>query len=105
MKKIPHIHPGRILLEEFLLPMELTQYRLSKEIHEPQTKISQIVRGLRSITAETGLKLDKFFGFKTDGFFYGLQVDYDLSNARKTLGKELAAIKTFHAENIHISDA
>lgn len=99
MKKLPHIHPGRILMEEFLEPMELTQYRLAKEIHEPQTKISQIVRGLRGVTPETGLKLDKFFGFKTEGFFYGLQVDYDLSLAKEHLGNKLTAIKTFNPEN------
>ena len=98
MKKLPHIHPGRILLEEFLEPMALTQYRLAKEIHESQTKIGQIVRGIRSITAKTGLKLDKFFGFKTEGFFYGLQVDYDLALAKQNLGKKLAAIKTFNPE-------
>lgn len=99
MKKLQHIHPGRILLEEFLEPMELTQYRLAKEIHEPQTKISQIIRGLRGVTPETGLKLDKFFGFKTEGFFYGLQVDYNLSVAKENLGKELSAIRTFNPEN------
>jgi addiction module HigA family antidote len=98
MKRLKHIHPGRILFEEFLEPMRITKYRLAKEIHETQTKIGQIVRCTRSITPETGLKLDRFFGFKTEGFFYGLQVDYDLAEAKSHLGKELLAIKIFKAD-------
>ena len=99
MTTLSPIHPGRILKEEFLDAMQLSQYRLAKEIYEPQTKIGQIVRGLRSITPKIGLKLDKFFGFKTEGFFYGLQTDYDMFEAKRELGAELAKIHTFHYDN------
>jgi len=62
MKKLKNIHPGEILLEEFLIPLEITAYRLSKEISIPQTRISQIIKGNRRITADTALRLSKFFG-------------------------------------------
>ncbi len=62
IKKIKNIHPGEILLEEFLIPLEITAYRLSKEISIPQTRISEIIKGKRRITADTALRLSKFFG-------------------------------------------
>jgi addiction module HigA family antidote len=96
-RKLKNIHPGEILKEEFLNPMGITQYRLAKEIDEPQIKISQIVRGLRGITPETGLKLDKFFGFKTRGFFYSLQTDFDLREAGRRIKGKLAKIKAYRA--------
>lgn len=105
MTKLTNIHPGEILWKEFLQPMKITKYRLAKETYESQTKIGQIVKGTRSITPETGLKLDRFFGFKTEGFFYGLQVDYDLAMARNHLGDTLLAIIPFSglAKNLHSS--
>lgn len=77
MSKLPNIHPGEILLEEFLKPMDITAYRLSKEIGIPQTRISQIIKGKRRITADTALRLSAFFG-NTPKFWLGLQDDYDL---------------------------
>ena len=77
MSKLPNIHPGEILLEEFLKPMDISAYRLSKEIGIPQTRISQIIKGKRRITADTALRLSAFFG-NTPKFWLGLQNDYDL---------------------------
>ena len=77
MSKLPNIHPGEILLEEFLKPMDITAYRLSREIGIPQTRISQIIKGKRRITADTALRLSAFFG-NTPKFWLGLQDDYDL---------------------------
>ena len=77
MSKLPNIHPGEILLEEFLKPMDITAYRLSKEIGIPQTRISQIIKGKRRVTADTALRLSAFFG-NTPKFWLGLQDDYDL---------------------------
>ena len=77
MSKLSNIHPGEILREEFLKPMDISAYRLSKEIGIPQTRISQIIKGKRRITADTALRLSAFFG-NTPKFWLGLQDDYDL---------------------------
>lgn len=92
MDKLPNIHPGEILQEEFLLPMSLSAYKLSKDISVPQTRISQILKGKRRITADTALRLSKYFGNSAQ-FWLGLQEDYDLEDAREKLGKELEGIK------------
>ncbi len=92
MRKIPHPHPGEILLEEFLKPMGLTQYRLAKEIGVSQRRIGEIVAGTRGVTADTGLRLSRFFGM-SEGFWTGLQMDYDAALAKATLAKTLARIK------------
>jgi addiction module HigA family antidote len=81
MDKLPNIHPGEILKEEFLDPMKISAYRLSKEIGIPQTRISQIIKGKRRITADTALRLSAFFG-NTPKFWLGLQDDYDLEAER-----------------------
>ena len=91
MKKIPNIHPGEILLEEFLIPMEISQYRLSKDLKIPQTRISQIVKGNRRITADTALRLSKYFG-NSAKFWLGLQNDYDLEEFNAQLLEELEKI-------------
>ena len=83
MERLPNIHPGEILLEEFLKPLEITAYRLSKEIEIPQTRISQILKRKRRITADTALRLSSFFG-NTAKFWLGLQDDYDIEEERKT---------------------
>ena len=80
MRKVPYPHPGEILLEEFLKPMEITQYRLAKEIGVPQRRIGQIVAGKRAVTADTGLRLSRFFDM-SDAFWIGLQMDYDAARA------------------------
>ena len=72
MRKVPYPHPGEILLEEFLKPMGITQYRLAKEIGVPQRRIGEIVAGTRGVTADTGLRLARFFGMSED-FWIGLQ--------------------------------
>ena len=85
MDKLPNIHPGEILKEEFLVPMKISAYRLSKEIGIPQTRISQIIKGKRRITADTALRLSAFFG-NTPKFWLGLQDDYDLEAERNRHG-------------------
>ncbi len=92
MKKLSNIHPGEILSEEFLLPMEITAYRLSKEIGIPQTRISQIIKGKRRITADTALRLSAFFG-NSARFWLGLQDDYDLEEENQVHIEILNKIK------------
>jgi addiction module HigA family antidote len=90
--KLAPVHPGEILLEEFLLPMGITQHRLAKEIDVPQRRIGEIVAGKRAITPDIGLRLSRYFGLN-DGFWVGLQTDYDVALARATLGEALARIQ------------
>ena len=94
MKKIRNIHPGEVLSEEFLIPMGISAYKLSKEISIPQTRISEIVKGNRRITADTALRLSRFFG-NSAKFWLGLQDDYDIENESRNKNKELNAIKQF----------
>lgn len=77
MRKLKNIHPGEILKKEFLEPMEISMYRLSKEILVPQTRMSEIIKGKRSISADTALRLSLYFG-NTANFWLGLQNDYDI---------------------------
>lgn len=91
MKKIKNIHPGEILLEEFLVPMGISMYRLSKETFIPQTRISEIIRGNRRITADTALRLSKFFG-NSATFWLGLQNDYDIELEKELLSDILKEI-------------
>ena len=91
MKKLPNIHPGEVLLEEFLIPMEISQYRLAKELKIPQTRISEIVKRNRRITADTALRLSKYFGTSAK-FWLGLQDDYDIEEYENKLAKELKEI-------------
>jgi len=79
MKRLNNIHPGEILLEEFLIPMKITAYRLAKDIGIPQTRLSQILKGNRRITADTALRLSSYFG-NSPKFWLGLQDDYDIEN-------------------------
>ena len=97
MDKLPNIHPGEILKEEFLDPMEISAYRLSKEIGIPQTRISQIIKGKRRITADTALRLSAFFGNKPK-FWLGLQADYDLEEERFHHGDLFKRIKNKRTE-------
>ncbi|OQX93720.1 MAG: addiction module antidote protein, HigA family, partial [Rickettsiaceae bacterium 4572_127] len=77
MERLDNIHPGEILIEEFLKPMGVSAYKLSKDIDIPQTRISQIVKGKRRITADTALRLSSYFG-NSAKFWLGLQDDYDI---------------------------
>ncbi len=83
------VSPGEMLLEEFLKPMELTQYRLAKAIGVSQQPIGEIVAGKRSITADTDLRLCRFFGL-SDGWWLRLQADYDIELAKGALAKTLS---------------
>jgi addiction module HigA family antidote len=82
MEKLENIHPGEILLEEFLIPLEITSYRLSKDTEIPQTRISQIIKGKRRITADTALRLSSYFG-NSAKFWLGLQDDYDIEEEKQ----------------------
>ena len=92
MKKLPNIHPGEVLLEEFLNPMELSAYKLAKDTDMPQTRISQIIKGKRRITADTALRLASYFG-TTAKFWLGLQDDYDIEEERESKKEILKQIK------------
>ena len=92
MEKLKNIHPGEILQEEFLIPMEISAYRLAKETFIPQTRISEIIKGNRRITADTALRLAKFFG-TTAKFWLGLQDDFDLEEENEKKEKEINDIK------------
>jgi addiction module HigA family antidote len=94
MKKLKNIHPGEILLEEFLIPLEISAYRLSKDIGIPQTRVSEIVKGNRRITADTALRLAKYFG-NSAKFWLGLQDDFDIEEERNQKKEELGAIKQY----------
>ncbi len=94
MKKLKNIHPGEILQEEFLLPLEISAYKLSKDIGIPQTRISSIIKGNRRITADTALRLSKYFG-NTAKFWLGLQDDFDIEEESKEKKAALNAIKQY----------
>ena len=87
-KKLNPIHPGEILLEEFLTPMKISQYRLAKEIHVPARRINEIVHGKRAITADTALRLSRYFGNSAE-FWSNLQSAYALDIARENIGEKL----------------
>ena len=91
MKTLPNIHPGEILNEEFLVPMNISAYRLAKETLIPQTRISEIIKGKRRITADTALRFSKFFG-NSAKFWLGLQDDYDLEESKNNIENELKEI-------------
>jgi len=83
MTQLANIHPGEILLEEFLTPLEISAYKLAKDLDIPQTRISQILKGKRRITADTALRLSLYFG-NSPKFWLGLQDDYDIEEERTT---------------------
>lgn len=92
MEKLKNIHPGEILNEEFLIPMKISAYRLAKETFIPQTRVSEILKGNRKITADTALRLSRFFG-NSPKFWLELQNDYDLEEEINLKGNELNTIK------------
>ena len=95
MAKLKNIHPGEILSEEFLIPFNITAYRLSKDIEIPQIRISEIVKGNRRITADTALRLSKYFG-NSAKFWLGLQDDFDIEQETAAKGSILNSIKTLN---------
>jgi addiction module HigA family antidote len=94
MSKLKNIHPGEILLEEFLIPLEITAYRLSKDIGIPQTRVSEIIKGRRRITADTALRLSIYFG-NSARFWLGLQDDFDIEEETNQKKTALKAIRHF----------
>ena len=88
MKKIPTIHPGEILLEEFLKPMSISQNKLGRDLGVSPRRINEIVHNRRSVTADTALRLSAYFG-NSASFWLGLQMDYDLDIAEDTLSKRI----------------
>ncbi len=92
--KIPEVHPGEILKEEFLKPLGISAYRLAKETKIPATRISQLIKGRRRITADTALRFGKFFGNSAD-FWLGLQMDYDLRKEKAEIHCVLEEIKEY----------
>lgn len=94
MTKIKNIHPGEILQEEFLTPLNISAYKLAKDIEIPQTRVSQIIKGNRRITADTALRLSKYFG-NSAKFWLGLQDDFDIEEQLFLKGSTIKSIKTF----------
>jgi addiction module HigA family antidote len=87
-EKLPPLHPGEVLMEEFLVPMGLSQNRLARELGVPPRRVNEIVLGKRRLTADTALRLARFFGMSPE-FWLGLQMDYDLDVERDRLGSAL----------------
>ncbi len=101
-ERLRNIHPGEILKEEFLIPLNITRYRLSKETKIPQTAISDIIKGKRRVTAPIALRISKYFG-TTPQFWLGLQDDFDLEEEELHLKNELEAINSYkklHSANV-----
>jgi addiction module HigA family antidote len=94
MNRLPNVHPGEVLLEEYIKPAGLTVYRVAKDTRMSQTRLSEIIRGRRRITAETSLRLAKYFGTSAQ-FWLGLQNDYDLEEESESLSKTLEQIPSF----------
>ena len=94
MNRLPNIHPGGVLQEEFLAAFNLTAYRLAQELHIPQTRISGILTGKRRIAADTALRLGRYFG-NSPKFWLGLQVDYDVEAEQLAHGDDIAGIRQF----------
>jgi addiction module HigA family antidote len=92
MEKLSNIHPGEILLEEFLKPLNISAYKLSKDLGIPQTRTSEIIKGRRSITADTAIRLSIYFG-NSAKFWLGLQNDFDLEEERNSKEPEFKHIK------------
>ena len=101
MDRLHNIHPGEILQEEFLVPFSISAYKLSKELHVPQTRISQIIKGNRRITADTALRLSAFFGTSPQ-FWLGLQDDYDIEEEESRLQQELKSIHKVTAVDFNL---
>ena len=100
MRKLKPVTPGELLLEEFLKPMGISQYRLAKEIGVPAQRIGTIVAGKRAITADTDLRLCRFFGL-SNGYWLRAQVAHDTEVGERALGTKLAKIKPWTGVEVH----
>lgn len=96
MRKLANIHPGEILFEEFLKPMDISQNKVARDIGVPPRRINGIVHGNRAITADTAVRLAKYFKV-SESFWMGLQSDYDIEEARRNLGRKLEQIPSYAA--------
>ena len=96
MKKLPNIHPGEVLLEEFLLPMGISQNALARAARVPPRRINEIVLGKRGVTADTALRLAAALG-TSERFWLGLQADFDLEQAHREIGKKLLLVERIAA--------
>lgn len=99
MNKLTNVHPGEILYYDFLEPLEISAYRLSKDLKIPQTRISEIIKGNRRITADTALRLSRYFG-NSAKFWLGLQDDFDIEEENKNKESELDQIKHFEDKKV-----
>ena len=96
MAKLRNIHTGEVLLEEFLIPLNITAYKLAKDISIPQTRLSEIIKGNRRITADTALRFSKYFG-NSAKFWLGLQDDFDIEEEEQLKSKELELIEHYQS--------
>lgn len=96
MKKLPNIHPGGVLLEEFLKPLDISQNKLARTMGVPPRRINEIVHGKRAVTADTAIRLARALG-TSEQFWMGLQADYDLEEARKAAQSELKKVENIAA--------
>jgi len=96
MKKLPNVHPGEILIEEFLAPLGISQNALARAAGVAPRRINEIVLGKRAVTADTALRLAAFLG-TSEGFWLGLQADYDLEETRRAIGKDLLRVEQARA--------
>jgi len=96
MKKLPNIHPGEVLLEEFLKPLDISQNKLARAMGVPPRRINEIVHGKRAVTADTAIRLALALG-TSEQFWTGLQADYDLEEARKAAQSELKKVENIAA--------
>ena len=96
MKKLPNIHPGEVLLEEFLKPLDISQNRLARTMSVPPRRINEIVHGKRAVTADSAIRLARALG-TSEQFWMGLQADYDLEEARKAARKDLKKVENIAA--------
>jgi addiction module HigA family antidote len=99
MSKLKNIHPGEILLEEFMIPLEITAYKLAKDIDVPQTRISEIIKEKRRITADTAIRLSNYFG-NSAKFWLGLQDDYDIEFEKTQKEFEFKSIIPFDDKKV-----
>jgi addiction module HigA family antidote len=99
MEKLANVHPGEVLRFDFLEPLEISAYRLSKDLKIPQTRISEIIKGNRRITADTALRLSKYFG-NSAKFWLGLQDDYDIEEEKEEKKDEFDEIQKFENKNV-----
>ncbi len=99
MRRLKNVHPGEVLQEEFLIPLHVTAYKLSKDISIPQTRISEILKGNRRVTADTAIRLAKYFG-NSAKFWLGLQDDFDIEEEKHGKLKEFNAIRQFSLKHV-----